>query len=99
MTQKTLKVECPCCGASLQIDAATSKVLFAEEAKRTQQFSFDAQLEEIRNQKSRADELFQKAFQDEDERRKTLERKFEESQKRAREDTSDERPRNPFDLD
>ena len=99
MSQKTLQLDCPCCGAHLQIDAESSKVLFAEEAKATRQFSFDAQLEQIQKQKEQADQLFEKAFQNESEWRRTLERKFEEAQKRAREDKSDVKPRNPFDMD
>ena len=99
MDKKTLNVECPCCGAQLQVDAASAKVLFAEEPKRAKEFSFDSQLEQIRRQKEQADGLFQKAFHDEAERKKLLERKFEEAQKRAQEDKSDVRPHNPFELD
>jgi hypothetical protein len=99
MSQKTLRVACPCCGANLQVDVESSQVLFAEEAKRSQQFSFDAQLEQIQKQKDQADQLFEKVFLDESERRKTLERKFEEAQKRALEDKSNVKPRNPFDMD
>ncbi|MBI4456867.1 MAG: hypothetical protein HY644_13350 [Acidobacteria bacterium] len=99
MARKTLKVECPCCRATLQIDAASGKILFSEEPKQQKNFSFDSQLEQIRKQKEQADHLFDKAFRDEAERRKLLERKFEEAQKRAREEKDVIPPRKPLDLD
>lgn len=97
---RTFTLECPCCGASLEIDAATGKILFSKESTQTQKdFSFDGQLERIRKQKEQADQLFSKAFHDEAERKKLLERKFEEAQKRAHEDKAGPPPRNPLDLD
>ena len=99
MPKKTLNVDCPCCSAKLQIDVASGKVLFSEEATAPKDFSFDSQLERIRRQAEQADQLFSKAFQDEAERKKLLERKFEEAQKRAAGDKSGTPPRNPFDMD
>ena len=100
MLKKTLTVECPCCGATLQIDAASGKILFAEEPKHSRKdFSFDGQLEQIRKQKEQADDMFSKAFREEAERKKLLERKFEEAQKKAQEDKSGAPPRRPFDWD
>lgn len=100
MAKKTLTVECPCCGATLQIDAASGKILFSEESKHPRKdFSFDTQLEQIRKQKEQADEIFSKAFQEEAERKKLLERKFEEAQKKAQQDKSGLPPRRPFDWD
>lgn len=98
-TEKTLTVECPCCAARIQVDVKTGNVLFSEEAQVKKDFSFDAQLESIRKQKDQADQLFSKAFQDEAERKKLLERKFEEAQKRASEDKGEIKPRRPFDFD
>lgn len=100
MDKKTFDLECPCCGARLEIDAATGKILFSKEAPQKQKdFSFDGQLERIRAQKQQADQLFNKAFQDEAERKKLLERKFEEAQKRAQQDKGGPPPRNPLDMD
>ncbi|HEY2933667.1 MAG TPA: 2-nitropropane dioxygenase [Acidobacteriota bacterium] len=99
MADNTLTIECPCCAAKIQIDAKSGKVLFAEEAQVKKDFSFDTQLEQIRKQKDQADQLFSKAFQDEAERKKLLERKFEEAQKRAQEDKGAIKPRRPFDFD
>lgn len=93
-------VDCPCCGAKLHLDGATGKVLFSEEPKQQKDFSFEAQLDRIRQQKEQADELFSKAFRDEAERKRLLERKFEEAQKRAQENKEEPPPRHgPFDLD
>ena len=99
MPKKTLNIDCPCCSARLQVDLASGKVLFSEEAKAPKDFSFDSQLERVHRQAEQADKLFSKAFQDEAERKKLLERKFEEAQKRAAGDKSGAPPRNPFDMD
>ncbi|MBI2822093.1 MAG: hypothetical protein HYX74_07690 [Acidobacteria bacterium] len=100
MAKETVAVECPCCGAKLEIDVASGKILFSEESRQPpKDFSFEGQLERIRKQKEQSDQLFSKAVQDEAERKKLLERKFEEAQKRARADKSGIPPRNPFDLD
>jgi hypothetical protein len=96
---KTFTLECPCCGAALEIDAATGKILFSEESKKKQEFSFDGQLDRIRRQKEESEQRFSKVFQDEADRKKLLERKFEEARKKAQEDKSEARPRNPLDFD
>jgi hypothetical protein len=89
-----LHVVCPCCQATLSVDAKTGLVLNSQAKKL--EYSFEHALEEVQRKKDKADEVFQKAFADEKRRRDSLEEKFQqalESQEELPE------PTRPWELD
>lgn len=91
-----IRVDCPCCGAKLVVDAPTGEVLRTEQPPRPGR-SFEEALGEVHSRGKRRDEAFSKAFDKTRRLDDLLEKKFEEARKKAAEDTSP--PRNPFDTD
>ncbi len=89
-----LNVMCPCCGASLKVDAQTGLVISGKERKTT--YSLDEALKQEKHKKDRTDELFAKAFEDEQKRHSSLEEKFRKAL-----DSKDELedPKRPWDFD
>jgi hypothetical protein len=100
-TPAQLRIRCPDCDTELVVDAATGQVLSHKKAKapvaggRT----FEDLFSEMKESKTRAEEIFERekaAFED---RERLFEEKFKEAVKRAEEDPSDARPKRAFDLD
>ena len=89
-----IKVVCPSCQANLVVDPKTGLVLHSEGKK--PDYSFDEALDHLQSRKENSDELFQKAFLDEEQRKQTLEEKFREAL-----DSKDEldEPHHPLELD
>jgi tetrahydromethanopterin S-methyltransferase subunit B len=89
-----LEVVCPCCQATLTIDAKTGLILHSREKKTA--YSFDDALQQVKKKKEMADELFQKAVSDEKRRKDSLEEKFQQAL-----DNKDEleEPSRPWDMD
>jgi hypothetical protein len=101
MSTARLTVRCPECGADLTIDAATGEILGHRAAKQpiAGGKDFDSLLEGLKQERSRADEIFEReqaALRDRD---RLLEEKFREAMKRAEEEPDTGRPPRPFDLD
>ena len=89
-----LQVICPSCQANLTIDPKTGLVLHAEGKK--PDYSFDEALDQLQSRKERSEELFQKAFLDEEKRKQNLDEKFREALNSK--DELDE-PHHPLELD
>lgn len=90
-------VICPCCEATLTIDAQTGALL-AHEEKAKVLGSFEDLKEGLSKQKELRDQLFQQEMSSMKDRERLLEEKFQEALKRA--DKDDGKPyRNPLDLD
>ncbi len=88
---------CPCCEATLTIDAGTGSLLSHEEKKRVTG-SFEDLKGELTKQKDQRDQIFAQQMSSEKDRERILEEKFREALKRA--DTDSNLPfRNPLDLD
>jgi hypothetical protein len=88
---------CPCCEATLTIDASTGAIL-AHEAKKKAHGSFDELKGELSKQKELRDQLFAQEMSSMKDRERLLEEKFQEALKRA--DTDSGKPfKNPLDLD
>jgi hypothetical protein len=89
-----LEIICPCCQATLLVDAETGLVLNAQEKKSG--YSFEDALHQVQYRKEKADELFQKAVEDERKRQSSLEDKF----RKALESKDQlEEPSRPWDMD
>ena len=88
---------CPCCEATLTIDAGTGSLLAHEEKKKVLG-SFEDLKGELSKQKEHRDQIFAQEMSSMKDRERLLEEKFKEAMKRA--DTDDGTPfKNPLDLD
>ena len=90
-------VICPCCEATLTIDAQTGAIVSHEEKKKVHG-SFEDLAGELNKQKDLREQLFAQEMSSMKDRERILEEKFKEALKRA--DTDSDTPfRNPLDLD
>lgn len=90
-------VICPCCEATLTIDAQTGAILAHEEKKKVLG-SFEDLKDELSKQKELRDQLFSQEMSSMKDRERLLEEKFKEAMKRA-ESEKDIPYKNPLDLD
>ena len=92
-----INVICPCCEATLTIDAQTGALL-AHDEKAKKLSSFEDLKSELGKQKELREQLFAQEMSSQKDRERLLEEKFQEALKRA--DTEKDVPfRNPLDLD
>lgn len=90
-------VICPCCEATLTIDAQTG-ALIAHEEKKKAVASFEELKSGLSKQKELREQLFAQEMSSMKDRERLLEEKFQEALKRA--DKDDKSPfKNPLDLD
>ncbi|MEP6849830.1 MAG: 2-nitropropane dioxygenase [Acidobacteriota bacterium] len=88
---------CPCCEATLTIDAQTGAIISHEEKKRAHG-SFEDLAGELSKKKELREQLFAQEMSSQKDRERLLDEKFKEALKRA--DTDSDKPfRNPLDLD
>lgn len=90
-------VICPCCEATLTIDAETGAILAHEEKKKILG-SFEDLKGELSKQKELRDQLFAQEMSSHKDRERILEEKFKEAMKRAGDD-KDIPYKNPLDFD
>jgi hypothetical protein len=83
------------------VDAATGAVLSHRKAKPSlaEGKDFDSLLEGLKQERSRADEIFERERAALKDRDRLLDEKFREALKRAEEEPDTGRPARPFDLD
>ena len=88
---------CPCCDATLTVDANTGTILAHEEKKKVHG-SFEDLKGELNKQKEHREQIFAQEMSSVKDRERLLEEKFKEALKRA--DVDSDKPfRNPLDLD
>jgi hypothetical protein len=87
---------CPCCEATLNIDAETGALLSHEE-KTKPLGSFEDMVKDLDKQKQTRDQMFAQEMTSFKDRSRLLEEKFQEAKKKAEKDTKIYR--NPLDLD
>ena len=90
-------IVCPCCEATISVDAMTGAVLSHEEKKKVLG-SFDELKGELSKQKDLRDQLFAQEMASMKDRERLLEEKFQEALKKA-DRTSKDPFKNPLDLD
>src|SRR5215831_3273250 len=88
---------CPCCEASLIIDARTGALLSHEE-KAKPLASFDEMVKGLDKQKQVREQIFAQELSSMKDRDRILEEKFQAAKKKAEKD-KDKIYRNPLDLD
>ena len=100
MGKKKLTLRCPDCNSHLVIDAATGEVLFHKAHKRppADGKDFDALLDDLDQQKARAEDVFEREVEAMKDRDRLLEEKFREAIEQVDED-DDKPPPRPFDFD
>jgi hypothetical protein len=90
-------IVCPCCEATLTVDAQTGAIL-SHEAKKKILGSFEDLKGELSKQKEHRENIFAQEMSSMKDRERLLEEKFKEALKRA--DTDSDKPfRNPLDMD
>jgi hypothetical protein len=100
MDEGVFEVECPCCGAMLEIDADSGHILSHRKVERS---SSPADLGEavkrLRSQEGTRDERFRKQVEAERAHGQSLEKRFEGLLKKARDEGPTPRPTRDIDLD
>jgi hypothetical protein len=94
----TVRLDCPCCGTKLVVDAATGTILSEERSKADPGASFEKALADVHSGAERREDAFSKAFDRTKNLDDLLQKKFEEAKRKAAEDKS-VKPRNPLDFD
>ena len=90
-------ITCPCCEATLTVDAATGALLSHEEKKKAHG-SFEDLQGQLSKQREMRDQIFAQEMSSMKDRERLLEEKFREAMKRA--DDPNAAPfKNPLDLD
>ena len=97
MEANRFTIICPCCEATLTIDAQTGALLSHEE-KAKPIASFDEMLKGLDKQKQMREQLFAQELHSQKDRERLLEEKFKEAMKRADKD-KDKPYINPLDID
>lgn len=88
---------CPCCEATLVIDARTGAIISHQE-KAKPLASFEEMAKDLERQKQTRDQLFAQELGSHKDRERLLEEKFREAMKRADKD-KDKPYINPLDID
>ncbi len=92
--KKRVKVTCPDCQATLTIEPSTGLVIHSEAKK--PDYTLEDAVEKERARKDQTDEMFARAFKDEEDRHQSLEEKFQKALE-VKDELDD--PTRPFDLD
>jgi hypothetical protein len=100
MAKAMFDVECPCCQAVLKIDPETRVVIaHTVPVKPLPIEDLAAEVQKLKGEGARREQLFQKSFEAEKSHGKVLEKKFDELFKRAKENPDLEPPKRDIDLD
>lgn len=100
MAKQVFDVKCPCCDASLRIDAELGAVLSHTEAvKKPVIEDLTAEVEKLKGAAGRREEAFQKSFAAEKTQGALLNRKFDELLKQAKSDPEFGKKPRDIDLD
>ncbi len=94
------EIECPCCQASLKVDAATRAVISHKEREKPKPIEdLAAAVAKLKGEAGRRDEAFQKSFEHHKMQKQVLDRKFDELLKQAQADPDSPPPLRDFDFD
>lgn len=96
--QSEFEVPCPCCSATLVIDANLKRVVRHEEPSRGDKPELSHAERILAEEAARRDALFAKSFESEKNRDDALTRRFEEAMKQAGKEPIT-KPTRDFDLD
>ena len=92
----TFEIECPCCGATLKVDAQVKAVLEHKEKPRPKTIEdIAAGVERLKGAEKAREEAFQKSVEAMKSSKSILDRKFEELLKKAKQDDPTAPPPKP----
>ena len=94
---KSWTILCPCCEATLIVDAQTGAIISHQE-KAKPLASFEEMAKDLERQKQARNQLFAQELGSQKDRERLLEEKFREAMKRAEKD-KDKPYINPLDID
>jgi hypothetical protein len=99
MTETTRwTIICPCCEATLSIDAQTGAIISHQE-KAKPLASFEEMAKDLERQKQTREQVFAQELGSLKDRERLLEEKFREAMRRAEKDKDAKPFRNPLDID
>ncbi len=96
--QSEFQVTCPCCGASLVIDANLRRVVGHEPPRTGPQRDLDDVQRLLNEEAARREALFEQSVRNEKERGNDLDRRFQEALEQAKQEPVT-RPTRDFDLE
>lgn len=95
-----IEVHCPCCEATLRIDAELKAVIaFEEHHKPAPIEDLHAAVQKLKGEEARRSEVFQKSVDQQKSHQQVLSKKFDELLKQAKEKPDTLTPKRPFDFD
>ncbi len=98
--RELIEVRCPCCEATLRIDAELGAVIAHVEHKKPAPIEdLQAAVQKLKGEEARRAEVFDKSFQQHKNQKDVLARKFDELLKQAKDNPDAPPPPRPFDLD
>lgn len=94
------EIQCPCCQATLQVDAATRAVISHQEHQKPKPIEdLAAAVARLKGEAGRRDNAFQKSFEQHRMQGQVLDRKFDELLKKAQADPDSPPPPREIDFD
>lgn len=94
------EIKCPCCDATLHVDAETRAVIHHKEPEKKPLIEdLQAAVQQLKGEAAKRNDAFEKSFASHKSADKVREKKFEELLKLAKEDKNDTPPKRAFDLD
>jgi hypothetical protein len=98
--RELIEVHCPCCEATLKIDAELKSIISCQEHVKPRSIEdMETAVQKLKGEEARRGEAFDKSFEEHKSHQKVLERKFDELFKQAKENPDAPAPRKPFDYD
>ena len=96
-----IEVQCPCCQASLQVDAELKAVIsHKEHVKPPSIQDMEEAVKKLRGEEARRGEVFSKSVEQHKSHQQVLERKFDELLRQVKENPDEApAPKRPFDFD
>jgi hypothetical protein len=99
-SQEPFEVTCPCCSATLKVDADTKAVISHIAPIKPKTFAdFESAAKAMREQEGRKESIFRQAVDAEKNKAVFLDKKFKDAMKKAKESPDEGRPLRDFDLD
>jgi hypothetical protein len=96
----SIDVTCPCCGATMKVDVATSAVIAHTAAVKPRMFNdMEEAARAMKEQDNRRESIFRQSVEAQKHASDLLEKKFQEAVKKAKESPDTGRPIRDFDLD
>jgi hypothetical protein len=98
--ESNFDLTCPCCGATMKIDAATRGIIAHTAPVKPKTFNdMEEAARAMKEQDSRRDSIFRQSVEAQKHASELLEKKFQEAVKKAKETPDTGRPIRDFDLD